>query len=262
MRGTGVSSGIVVGKAFVVRKDEPILEGYQGENEDFIRMEIRKYDHAVRAAIEEVGIILSSVELKLSNTEKETLEIQLMYLDDPRLREDVVKLIHDQNKSAMDALIIVGRNLVRVYEAIDEDFKSVSAAHVQDINNRILKHLNSAPQLEMSEISDRTILIADDISVKDLETINMCRVVGIAIGAGNANSPLADFVRLMKIPAVVGCGAAVELVRNNDMVIIDGSSGLMLINPDAGNLKEFQRLRDDNERMSDALEMLFESGES
>ncbi len=258
MKGIGVSPGISIGRAFVLRKGEHTLSGKQLNTEESVNLEIRKFDEAVKISITEVEAIIANVEVKLQPEEIEILEVQIEFLSDPQIREDVIQKITEEHNTAHDSLLLVIQKLTDTFRNMEDEYMRARAADIQDIGNRILRHLNGSFQDETGFLAKDTIIIAEDILPSETISLNLDRVIGFATQVGSKTSHTAILAKAKGIPAVVGCGEKINLIRNNDIIILDGRSGHVLINPDTESLDEYIRLRADHLRMTEALKSLMD----
>ncbi len=141
---------------------------------------------------------------------------------------------------------------------MNDEGMSARSADIQDIGNRVLKHLNNSINTAPRTLEKDTIIIAEDISPSDAITMDRKHVIGFATIAGCKTSHTAILARAKGIPAVVACGDRLNLIKNNDIVILDGKSGHVLINPDTNSLDEYIRLRTEHIRMTEALKSLMD----
>ncbi len=229
MKGIGASPGIAIGKALVIKKQEPLVTGIALETAGDVQREIEKFERAVRSAAEEVGAIKTS--LSDDDGSLEILEIQIELLLDEQIREDVVGKITADNKNANDAVIEVIEQALETFRNLNDEYFSARAADVQDAGNRILRHLNGSTSGALHAMGENTIIIAEDISPSEAITIDITKVTGIATQAGSRTSHAAIIAKARGIPAVVGCGAGLFSIKTDDPVIVDGNAGLVVVHP-------------------------------
>jgi phosphotransferase system enzyme I (PtsI) len=231
MKGIGVSPGISIGRAFVIKRTEAIVTGVLLNGEEEIAQEIARFDHAVGHAVDEFESIRSSTDLSLEEEDLAILETQIELLTDPQLKTDVIEKITADRKNSADALIEVIKAFVQLFEGMDDEYMRGRAADIKDIGDRILKHLGAAGNALPPNFEGNTIIIAEDISPSETITMNISRVIGFATQAGSKTSHTAIIAKSKGIPAVVGCGGELASVNNDDVIILDGTNGLVHINP-------------------------------
>ena len=237
IKGIGVSPGISIGRARVLQaaKAEPIGQLLSGEADK--AREIALYREAVNAAIKEVKAVSG-------NTDLDLLEVHLELLADPQMESEVTEKISRENKTAHDALIEVTTEIAGLFAQMPDEYMRERSADVRDAGNRILKHLRTLSQgaapaqspTPGSRIAHTfepgTILIAEDLSPSDMILLDTTHVVGFATRSGGKTSHTAIVARSRGIPAIVGCGEGLTVVSDNDVLLLDGESGQLLVDPD------------------------------
>jgi phosphotransferase system enzyme I (PtsI) len=242
MNGIGVSPGISIGKARVIKKVQIALTGILLKDEASIAVEIERFDHAVNKAINEIEFIKQNTSLNLHEENIQILETQIEFLADPQIREDVVEKVSSDKKNLNDALIEVIGNMVSVFENMDDEYMRARTADIQDIGNRILKHVNLSDHTNAQQFDPDTIIIAEDISPSDTITMDK-HVIGFATQAGSKTSHSAIIAKAKGIPAVAGCGNGLEAINNGDIVVLDGANGFVFINPDQQLITDYTQKR-------------------
>jgi phosphotransferase system enzyme I (PtsI) len=242
MNGIAVSPGISIGKAFVVKKVQVALTGILLKNEESIAAEVERFDNAVREAIDEIESIKQSASLMLRNDEIEILETQIEFLADPQIREDIIEKISSDKKNLNDAVIEVIANMVNIFENMDDAYMRARSADIRDIGSRILKQVNLSHHTYAKQFDHDTIIIAEDISPSDTITIDR-NVTGFATQAGSKTSHAAIIAKSRCLPAVAGCGSDLETINNGDLIILDGTNGFVLVNPDQQLIADYTQKR-------------------
>lgn len=243
MKGIGVSPGISIGRAYVITSPSMVRTGIVLDGEAAIQAEIRKFDQAVQASIREVKSFIaeSGGETVIPEEGLAILEAQIELLGDPQLATDVTtKIVHDK-KDAHDAVIEAIQEAVQLFKNIDDAYFQARAADIQDIGQRILQHLSGVIKAGPRTFQADTILIAADLSPSDAILMDSTRIIGFATEAGGKTSHTAIIALSRNIPAVVGCGEELKNIVHNDLVLLDGDTGLVLINPGAEELEEYQQ---------------------
>lgn len=231
MKGIGASPGIGIGRALVIKKQVNVVTGLTLYTEGEVQREIQEFGQAVTAATEEVRAI---------DGNREIAEIQIELLQDEQIREDVIGKIVTGNKNANDAVIEVIEQAVETFRAMNDDYFSGRAADVQDAGNRILRHLHGTLPGPSHAMEENTIIVAEDLLPSDALTLDITKVIGIATQAGSRTSHAAIIARTKGIPAVVGCGAGLSAIKTNDPVIVDGTEGLVVVQPTQPVLDEYR----------------------
>ena len=240
MKGVGVSPGISIGKAFIIKKTEAVRSGIELENDQAKSTEIEKFDKAVLSAIKEVEAIKGNENLTLTKEDIEILETQVEFLNDPQIRNDVLFKINYEHKPANDALIEVILEAVKMFRNMNDEYLKARSADLQDAGNRILLNLNITGQPAYSKYGENTIIIAEDISPSDTIILDITKIKGFATQLGGRTSHATIIAKAKGIPAVVACGKYLMDIENNDTIILDGSTGEIIIRPDLKTIEEYK----------------------
>jgi phosphoenolpyruvate-protein phosphotransferase (PTS system enzyme I) len=256
MKGFGVSPGIAIGRAFVIKKTEAVLSGVLLTSDVEIAQEITRFDQAVSHAVDEIETIKSGTQLSLQDEDLAILETQIELLTDPQLKADVIEKITSGKKSSPDALNEVIAAFVQLFEEMDDEYMRARAADIKDIGDRILKHLSTAGSSSPQNFQPGTIIIAEDISPSETITMDISHVIGFATRAGSKTSHTAIVAKAKGIPAVVGCGAELGSIADDDLVILDGANGLVYINPERDIIIDYTAKREAYKQQSFRLQSL------
>ena len=240
MKGVGASPGISIGKAFIINKTEAGLTGIALENDQSKSIETDKFNQAVQSAASEVEELKRNRNFSLTQEEMEILDTQIEFLNDPQIKEDVIHKIKSENKTANDALIEVFLGVSEMFGNLDDEYLKARTTDLQDAENRILKYLNISVQPATFEYPENTIIIAEDISPADTIILDINKIKGFATRLGARTSHAAIIAKAKGIPAVVACGQDLLNIKNDDTIILDGSSGEIILNPDLKTIEEYK----------------------
>jgi phosphotransferase system enzyme I (PtsI) len=255
INGIGVSSGIAIGKARLLKKQEATLSGVTLNDED-IAIEIEKFNNAVDLSVREVEAMVSNYDQLQGKEGLEILETHIELLTDPQISEDVTEKISKEKKNANDALIEVIANAVQLFKNMDDEYLSARAADVQDIGNRLLRNLNTSAQTTIANYEADTIIIAEDLTPSDTISMDTTHVAGFATQVGGRTSHAAIIARSRSIPAVVGCGVTLRDIKDGDRLILDGQSGVITINPDSETVEQYRVKKENWLKQSNLLRSL------
>ncbi len=216
--------------------------------------EIKKFEDAVQTSVGEVEKITGNPALK--QEEAEILETHIEFLTDPQIKSDVLDNIEKHKKNATDAVIEVIDKAVSLFKNMNDDYMRARAADIQDVGNRILKNLNPSSRTNSHEFEVNTIVIAEDISPSETIAMDMEKIIGFATSVGGKTSHTAILAKSKGIPAVVGAGHTLNDIENNDVIIVDGLDGLVIINPDNDCMEEYQTKKKTHDNQNDLLKSL------
>jgi len=231
IKGIGVSPGISIGKARWLNKMKGVATGVLLQNEEGILEATILFETAIRLSVEEIEALLEERNASLSEEEMAILEIQVELITDPQLNDDVLALIRVDKKNANDALLEVIASLVKLFESMEDEYMRARSADMKDAGDRIWKNLHKH-QTSLQNYEPGTIIIAQELAPSDTIGMDLRYIAGFATQAGSSTAHTAIIARAKGMPAVVGCGIALNDVKDGALLILDGKAGEVYCNPD------------------------------
>jgi phosphotransferase system enzyme I (PtsI) len=174
--------------------------------------------------------------------EAQIFDSHLMILQDPSLIDSVISLIKSEQWNAAYAFHIFMQKLIKNFENSKGIFKD-RALDLRDIYNRMLLHLNSGDNNSVlqEEIKEGVVLAGFSIGPNMLMNFDKGRILGLAIDSGSATSHVSILARSMQIPAVLGFGNLSESINTGDLLILDGTNGIVIVNPDENDISKYKK---------------------
>lgn len=247
LHGLGVSGGIAIGKAQLLSHatlevSHLTLPARQLEKE-VLRFE--KAVDRVRAELDELrdDMATSAAEMRAF------IDVHALILQDPELIDIPKALIRERGCNAEWALVQQMDALVEQFDAFDDPYLRERKADVVQVVERVIKELmgrsgkvSQANKAAKGVKEEEQIIVAHDLPPSDLISFKEHRFAAFVTDVGGATSHTAILARSMAIPAVVGLRGAREAIKDNELLIVDGFRGVIIINPDERVLEEY-RLR-------------------
>ena len=231
LQGIAVSPGIVIGKAHLVDREKARILYQYIISEDQLNMEVERFKDALRATEEQL-IRLKDRMPEQVNDHAVILESHLMILKDTMLTDATISRIRDEKINAEWALKISLDQIRQVFSEIEDEYISTRINDVENVTERILRNLSGKGQQRLDEINERVIIVAHDLSPADTAELNISRVMGFITDVGGRTSHTAIIAQALEIPAVVGMESATGQVAEGDLLIVDGSTGRVIVYPD------------------------------
>ena len=163
-----------------------------------------------------------------------------MLLNDKMLYDKTIEAISREQVNAEWALKKVSSSLKTMFLEITDDYLKERAADIVHVSDRIMRNLIGAPAVNIAEIDKRVILVAHDLSPADTSQIHLERVKGFLTDLGGKASHTGIIARTLEIPAVLGLERAPRMIKNDDILIVDGNDGIVIINPSDKTLVEYE----------------------
>lgn len=251
MKGLGVSSGIAIGKVCILKRKKIEASNLFIKDED-VQNEIKKLDYALQFSITDIKDIKENSANPLTEKEIDILEAHIELLDDPMLYQKVTEKIVKDKKNCIDALIESIESTKQLFLNMEDEYFRARADDIQDIGNRVLQYLSGDNKVDISRLEEDVIICASDLTPSDTIAMDQKHVLAFVTEQGGKTSHTAIVAKIREIPAVVGCNGFNEII-DGQVIIVDGTSGLVIINPDEETIKDFKRkqkeLREKMERV-------------
>lgn len=228
LRGEGASEHVARGYAYYLPTDIQFDQVHPGKSTNS-KKEEKRLRSAFEKAIAEIKKVAHRA-IGLSDQEAAIIDVQLMLLDDPSLRQKIIDLIHEGN-CAEFALKQVIMTQVEHFEAMDDPYLSERSADILDTGHRVLANLLGIDIIGNEGFARETIVVASDISPVKLLALRQPNLKGIILAKGGRTSHTVIMARSLEIPIVISVDGILEKMHHGDYVIIDGVSGLVYPNP-------------------------------
>jgi phosphotransferase system enzyme I (PtsI) len=244
LKGIAASQGIAVGPAIFYQSPNLTIPERAPQN---LEIELARFHKACEQAHQELQQIREQVAKRTGDQEQAAIfDAHREMLADPMLAEAVQKWV-EAGKTVEWAVAEATRELSEMLAAMEDELFAARAADVRDVGQRVLRLLLNIPDVSLSDLSEPSIVIAADLTPSDTAKMDPEYILGFCTSAGGLTSHSTILARTLGIPAVVGVGPRLlEVVANGMRLVMDGSEGTILLNPDEETasryrLKEKQR---------------------
>ncbi|MBW1710122.1 MAG: phosphoenolpyruvate--protein phosphotransferase, partial [Deltaproteobacteria bacterium] len=239
MTGVAASPGIVVGKAYLVDRSEVEIFYQYLIDESFIEDEIKRFEKAVQQAQTQLEEIRADIPSDIGN-HAYILDTHLLILKDSMIYQASIDLIKQEKINAEWALKKAVDNAREKFERIKDAYIRNRIKDVEYVTERIMRNLVGHIPENLAEIKDRVIIVAPDLSPADTTQIRLDRVMGFIIDMGGKTSHTTIIAQALEIPAVVGLENCTRRVKTGDLIVVDGTTGEVVINPDEKTLRFYR----------------------
>jgi len=252
-KGIAASDGIAIAKVF--RLEEPDLTVDADKITD-IEAEITRFNDAITKTVADLEKIKVKAKASLGEEEALVFDAHINMVNDPELTGQTKEKIKSESVNAAFVFGTVANQFVAIFEAMDNEYFRERAADVKDVKKRMLSHLLGVPLNDPSTISEEVIVVAYDLTPSDTAQLNRNFVKGFATNIGGRTSHSAIMARSLEIPAIVGMGTILEDTTNGELVILDGLSGVIIPNPTAAQIAEYEQKLADFQAYKEDLKKL------
>ncbi len=242
-KGTGVSQGIAIGPLHFVTQKQLLIEKLPITNAE---EEVARFENARAIAIFQLGQIADITEERLGAENSLLFRIHQMMLEDLDYHDTIVSHIEDNLVCAEYAVSEVAKEFAQMFSEMDDEYMQARATDVHDVSRRVMELLLGV-QSEQGAEGSPSVLSADDFTPSETATFERETVLGLATAQGSKNSHTAIFARTLSIPAVIGLGNQLRESDEGKLVIIDGETGEVIVEPSDDVLKEKEEKKKDLE---------------
>ncbi len=243
--GLAVSPGVVIGTAHVRETGDIQVPEYEIA-EDGVEAELDRFRVAVTKAVRQLGRLKVKAESLHGAAAEELgylLDAHLQMIESSRLLKGVTRRIETQRINAEAAVRAEIDEIVRNFEDMKDPYLRARAAEIREVGMRMVRNLIAKEYRGFSALEPDSIVIAEEITPADTALMDPRRVGGFASVLGGAEGHTAIMARSLSLPAVIGIGDLWGAVKSGETVIVDGTNGLVYVNPSARRLSDYRARR-------------------
>ena len=235
-RGIAASPGVAIAEALILDSQEfPIPHRRIQPSE--VAKEKARFEKSVQDAIAEVRHIQQTAAEKTGGEYLKIFDAHISILNDPELHREVAEVIEKDHRTAEFAVSAVIKKHVRLFLA--NEFLKERVRDLYDIERALHRHLRGMKREDLSHLESNVIIVAHDLTPSQTVTLDKEKVVAFATDAGGRTSHTAIIARALGIPAVVGLGSVTAEVVGGDLLVVDGSTGSVVVDPDSETLDRY-----------------------
>ena len=258
LHGKGVSSGIAIGRAYVLKRERLKIPEYVIPAA-FVEDEVQRFLEAVETTRQELSDIRDHIPPDAPVEAASFLDTHLLILNDTMVSDAPIKDIRDNQWNAEFALKTQSDRLIAVFEGMEDPYLRNKKIDVAQVVERVLRNLLNPDGHEAELIPDELdgcVVVANDLAPADTVTLKNKGIVAFVTNLGGPISHTAILSRSLGIPAIVAVHGATRYIDNNDVLIVDGKRGILFVAPDAIVISEYERRARKIERLQRELKAL------
>ena len=236
-KGIAGSEGIGIGKVVIIEEKEINIETKKIEDTD---AELNRLQEGIEKFVEATNAMADRMDETVGKKDADILRGHIQMLQDPMIEEQISALIVAEKVSAEVAVDQVLEQTAEMFAQIPDELLQQRATDFRDIKTRMLKLLLGIEDVDISQVPKDTVLVAKDLTPSMTAGINPDNIAGIITELGGRTSHSAILARAMEIPAVLSIENVCSLVSNGDEVIVDGTSGEIILKPDEATIEEYK----------------------
>ncbi len=243
LKGISGSPGICIGKAYLVDKEGvDVIEKYT-ISKDKVKKETNRFRTAVTKAKNELADIIKGAPEELRRSVN-ILETHLILHKDKMLYGKTIDIIKNELVNAEWALKKTTAQAKSMFNNIPDPFLKSRSVDIEHVSESIMRNLVGLKDVNISNIDKRVILVAHNLSPAETSQIQLEKIMGFITDRGGKASHTSIIARTLEIPAVLGLDNATRVIKTDDIIIVDGSEGIVIVNPAEETLLRYSVLRE------------------
>lgn len=257
LHGIGVGEGIVIGRTRLVSQADIEITHYVLRPED-VDAEVRRFEAALAQTGQELNMLRSRIPAHGPAELSAFIDLHMMLLQDYTIAREPIEIIQQEQCNAEWALKLQRDSLMAQFEEIEDNYLRERSHDIRQVIARIFKALNrksTSPSVNAVN-TQNTVLVAHDLSPADLVFFKEARFAAFMTDIGGPASHTAILARSLEIPAVVALGNSRNLLQDDEMVIVDSVSGVIIANPDARTIREYTTMQKTYQAQNQALQCI------
>ena len=238
-KGIAASPGIAIGRAVIIERREASVFRVPIREEE-VGPEVTRFLEALEKTRDELSELKQKVSRSMGDEYASIFEAHALMVSDPSFADRVVQKIESEQVNAEWALAEVQEELQARFKSFDDAYLREREADVKDVADRVQTNLLGVKHHDLSEITHDVIILADDLTPSDTIHFNRRPIVGFATEAGGRTSHTSIIAKSLFMPAVIGVPRLTKMIDNDEMVIVDGYEGTLIVNPTQAMIAEYQ----------------------
>ena len=240
LKGIAAASGICIGPAYKLGREEYAI-ARESIREEEIPLQIQLFEEALIKTRREIIELQKRIGVEMGQEEARIFDAHLLVLEDRMLIEEVISRLKRDRLSLAFIFSEVLKKYIDVFSKIEDEYLKERISDINDVGKRILRNLLGKEKKGFADLKEKVIVVAHDLSPSDTAAMHKQSVCGFVTDIGGKTSHTAIMAKSLEIPAVVGTQEATAMIKANDILIVDGSMGVIIINPDEETLNTYQQ---------------------
>ncbi len=240
LKGIAAASGINIGPAYRIDKEEFVVPK-QPIGEEEIPLQIQLFEEALIQTRRQIIDLQKRIASDMGQEEAQIFDAHLLVLEDRMLIEEVISRLKKERLSVAYIFSEVLKKYIDVFSKIEDEYLKERTSDVNDVGKRILRNLLGKKPRSLENLKEKVVVVAHDLSPSDTAAMHKENVCGFVTDIGGKTSHTAIMAKSLEIPAVVGLEEATAKIKSGDILIVDGSMGAVIVDPDEETLKEYRR---------------------
>jgi phosphotransferase system enzyme I (PtsI) len=240
LKGIAAAGGISVGPVHKIGREELTVPRQSIKPEE-IPVQIQLFEEALIKTRKEIVALQKRIAVEMGQEQAEIFDAHLLVLEDRMLIEEVILRLKQECVNVAYIFSEVLKKYINVFSKIEDEYLKERVVDVNDVGKRILHNLLGRERKEFEDLKEKVVVVAHDLSPSDTAAMHKQKVCAFITDIGGKTSHTAIMAKSLEIPAVVGVEEATTKIKAGDILIVDGGTGVIIINPDEETLRAYQQ---------------------
>jgi len=239
LKGIAAASGISIGPAYKIGKEEFVVAKYAIREEE-IPLQIQMFEEALIKTRREIIDLQKRISADMGQEEAQIFDAHLLVLEDRMLIEEVISRLKNGHLNVAYVFSEVLKKYIQVFSNIEDEYLKERISDINDVGRRILRNLLGKGRTSFEDLKEKVVIVAHDLSPSDTAAMHKQNVCAFVTDIGGKTSHTAIMAKSLEIPAVVGLEGVSSKVKTGDLLIVDGVTGTVVIDPDEATLEAYR----------------------
>jgi len=240
LKGIAAAPGIRIGPAYRLDKEEFVIPKENIRPED-VPLQIQLFEEALIQTRRDIIDLQKRISSELGQDEAEIFDAHLLVLEDRMIIEEVISRLKKELLGVAFIFSEVLKKYIEAFSKIEDEYLKERTADINDVGKRILRNLLGKKRNALDGLEQNVVVVAHDLSPSDTASMRKQNVSAFITDIGGKTSHTAIMAKSLEIPAVVGLEEATLKIKTGDILIVDGSMGVVIVNPDQETLANYQQ---------------------
>ncbi len=253
LHGIAASPGVASGPAFIFLKKDLEIPSYQVsrcKREE----EVARFEQALLETRKEISAIRAEVEERLGEDESRIFDAHQLVLEDRALIEETINEVDQTGFNIEYCFHQVASRYIEAFSNIDDEYLRERVNDIRDVSRRLLHKLMGRSDFAISDFADQKVIVSDDLSPSDTANLDRNKVLAIVTDQGSRTSHSVIMARSIQVPAVVGLHDLTRTIEYDQIVLVDGYEGLVILNPSEDTLHRYGRIQVERRKIQHLFE--------
>ena len=253
LRGIPAAPGVVMGKAVVVDRGEPLSVPRRTITEEQVPSEVLRLEEALSKTRHQILDIQRGLSEELGQEHAEIFNAHLLVLEDQALREEIINGLRSQRQNVEVVFNDVVRRYLKAFGRTRDEYLRERTADIDDVRKRVLRNLLGKESETLAQRGEPVVIVARDLSPSETAQMQKQTVLAFVTDIGGRTSHTAIMAKSLEIPAVVGLEQATKRIQNDDFLVVDGTRGEVIVDPDPPTIQRYEFERQRYQAVNDQL---------